>query len=198
MPCGGTLTASSLGGSAQYTNTYSYDTLDRLTSGPAGSYTYGDSAHLHAVTAIGSSYTASYDAAGDMLCRAPTSATTCVGTQTGAQLSYDTEGRLSSWQNQPTSPTTTDGFLYDGEGNHVAQQVTSGGASTSIVYVATVEEVSTTVSATTTTTYDYAGGQRSCWRSTAPSAIWAATGWAAQNFVTDPNMRGVATPGMTT
>ncbi len=40
--------------SANYTQTFAYDTLDRLTSGPLGSYTYGDSAHLHAVTSIGS------------------------------------------------------------------------------------------------------------------------------------------------
>jgi hypothetical protein len=39
------------------------------------------------VTAIGSGYTAAYDAAGNMTCRAPTSTTTCTGTPTGAQLS---------------------------------------------------------------------------------------------------------------
>ncbi|HEX5159755.1 MAG TPA: hypothetical protein VFW17_21275 [Ktedonobacterales bacterium] len=51
--CGTSLTAGSLS-SANYTQTFSYDTLDRLTSGPLGSYTYGDSAHLHGVTSIGS------------------------------------------------------------------------------------------------------------------------------------------------
>jgi len=53
-----------------------------------GNYTYGDSSHPHAVTAIGSSgaYTASYDAAGDMTCRAPTSSVTCSGVPTGATL----------------------------------------------------------------------------------------------------------------
>ena len=51
--CGASLTAGTLE-CASYTQTFAYDTLDRLTSGPLGSYTYGDSAHLHAVTSIGS------------------------------------------------------------------------------------------------------------------------------------------------
>lgn len=105
--CDGTLTPGTLT-SASYTQTFAYDTLDRLTSGPLGSYTYGDSAHLHAVTSIGSggtnSYTATYDASGDMTCRAPDNTTTCAGTPTGAQLGYDSEGRLATWQNTPTSP----------------------------------------------------------------------------------------------
>ncbi|PWT76607.1 MAG: hypothetical protein C5B60_03940 [Chloroflexi bacterium] len=60
-----TLTAGTLT-TAQYTASYGYDTLDRLSSSPTGTYTYGDSAHLHAVTAIGSSYGAKYDAAGSL------------------------------------------------------------------------------------------------------------------------------------
>jgi hypothetical protein len=35
-------------------------------------------------------------------------------------LTYDNNGQLIAWQNKPTSPTTTDSFLYDGEGNRVA------------------------------------------------------------------------------
>jgi RHS repeat-associated protein len=164
VPCGGTLVAGSLtGGSALYTASYSYDTLDRLTSGPLGSYTYGpgqqaptNPSPLHAALSAGSTWTASYDASGDMLCRAPT----CSGTPTGAQLTYDTEGRLSGWQNTPSSPTTTDSFLYDGGGNRVSQQVTSGGSTTTTVYVGGVEENSTTGSTTTTTTYYAAAGMR--------------------------------------
>ncbi len=116
--CGASLTAGSLS-SANYTQTFTYDKLDRLTSGPLGSYTYGDSAHLHAVTSIGSgpTYTAKYDAVGDMTCRAPDNTTTCASTPTGAQLGYDNEGRLATWQNAPSSPTTTDSFLYDGAGS---------------------------------------------------------------------------------
>ena len=51
--CGASLTAGSLT-SANYTQTFSYDMLGQLTSGPLGGYTYSDSAHLHGVTSIGS------------------------------------------------------------------------------------------------------------------------------------------------
>ena len=53
--------------------------MGRLTSGPAGSYTYGSGAHAHAATAIGTGWTGAYDAAGNLTCRAPSSATTCAG-----------------------------------------------------------------------------------------------------------------------
>ena len=72
-PCQ-SLTAGTLT-SAQYQQSYAYDILDRLTTGPAGSgYTYGNSNHLNAITSTSSGYTASYDSAGDMGCRAPTAA----------------------------------------------------------------------------------------------------------------------------
>jgi RHS repeat-associated protein len=156
--CGGMLTPGSLS-SASYTQTFSYDTLDRLTGGPLGSYTYGDSAHLHAVTSIGNggtnSYTASYDAVGDMTCRAPDTTTTCAGTATGAQLGYDNEGRLASWQNAPSSPTTTDSFLYDGAGTRVEQSVTvNGSITTTTTYVAGgLEQITANGVGTTLTKY---------------------------------------------
>ena len=72
-----------------------------------------------------------------MTCRAPDNTTTCAGTPTGAQLGYDNEGRLATWQNAPSSPTTTDSFLYDGAGNRVEQQVTiNGSMTTTTTYVA--------------------------------------------------------------
>ncbi len=48
----------------------------------------------------------------------------------------------------------------DGEGNRVAQQISSGGTTTTTVYVGSLEEVSTTGSATTTTTSYYVAGKR--------------------------------------
>lgn len=88
---GGSLT------SAQYTASYSYDTLGRLTSAPLGSYTYGDPTHLDAATAVGTSYTASYDAPADMACRSPSNTVTCFGSPTGAAMTYDVERRLAMW-----------------------------------------------------------------------------------------------------
>jgi RHS repeat-associated protein len=153
-PCTGTAISPGTLTAAQYTQSFAYDTLGRLTSGPLGSYTYGSSQHVHAATSIGSGYTATYDAAGNMTCRAPTSATTCTGsTPTGNQLSYDNEGRLVAWQNTPSSPSTTEGYLYDGEGNRVEQQITQNGTTTTTVYVGGIEEVTTSGTTTTTKTY---------------------------------------------
>jgi RHS repeat-associated protein len=159
-PCTGQAISAGTLTSAQYSQSFSYDVLGRLISGPLGTYTYGDPAHVHAATAIGAQYTARYDVAGDMTCRAPSSSTTCSGTQTAAQLGYDSQGQLTTWQNTPSSPTATAAFLTDGQGQRVAQQVTQGGTTTTTVYVGAVEEVSTSGSTTTTTAYYYAGGKR--------------------------------------
>ncbi len=96
------------------------------------------------MTSIGGGvYTASYDAAGDLTCRAPNSSVTCAGTPTGATLSYDAERRLAHWQNTPSSPTTQDDYLYDGAGNRVEQYVnTSGPISTTAYLLGGVEEIS--------------------------------------------------------
>jgi RHS repeat-associated protein len=150
----GTLTA------AQYQQSYTYNIDGGMTSGPASSYTYGNSSHLHAVTSTSSGYSAAYDAAGNMICRALTSATSCSGTQTGQQLSYDAVGRLTSWQNQPSSPSSTANYLYDGVGNRVAMQTTVNGTTTLTVYIGSIEEVQIAGSSTTTTTYYAVGGKR--------------------------------------
>jgi RHS repeat-associated protein len=159
-PCTGTAISAGILTAAQYTQAFAYDTMGRLTGGPLGAYTYGNSAHVHAATSIGSIYTTAYDAAGDMTCRAPSSGVTCSGTQTGAQLGYNNEGELSNWQNTPSNPTSTAVFLYDGQGNRVAQQSTQSGTSTTTVYVGNLEQDSTTGTTTTKTTYYYANGSR--------------------------------------
>lgn len=64
----------------------------------------------------------------------------------------------------PSSPSTTDAFLYDGEGQRVEQQVTSGlpasPSTTTTVYLGNIAEVQTAGTTVTTTTYYYAGTQR--------------------------------------
>jgi len=148
-------TGSLAGTGAAYSASYSYDPLNHLISSPLGSYSYGDTAHVDAATAIGASWTASYDAAGNMTCRAATSATTCAGASpTGAQLSYDNEGRLAAWQSTPTTPLQSASFLYDGAGNRVEQVASAGGgATTTTSYLGSLEEVTTSGSGTTTTAY---------------------------------------------
>ena len=69
-------------------------------------------AHLHTG--------ADYDASGNMTARAPSESAS------QQQLTWDNEGRLTSWQNAPSSPTSTAHYLYDGEGNRVEQQATTG------------------------------------------------------------------------
>jgi YD repeat-containing protein len=116
--------------SACYQVTFGYYTLDRLTRGPAGSYTYGDSAHKHAATQVGSAsnWTGQYDASGNLTCRA-TGGGSCGGS--AALLNHDNEGRMTAWANHAVNATATDSYLYDGEGNRVAQQSASGGVTRS-------------------------------------------------------------------
>ncbi len=122
---------------------------------------YGDSTHPHAVTSTSNGYSATYDAAGNLICRALTMTTSCSGSSpTGQQLSYDAQGRLSLWQNQPAAPTETVNYLYDGSGNRVAMQSAVNGTTTLTSYIGSVEEVQTSGSSTQTTTYYAVGGKR--------------------------------------
>ncbi len=160
-PCSGTsITAGTLTG-AQYQQSESYNVDGGLVSGPAGNYNYGDSSHPHAVTSTSNGYSATYDAAGNLICRALTMTTTCSGSSpTGQQLSYDAQGRLSIWQDQATSPTQTVNYLYDGSGNRVAMQSTGNGTTTLTSYIGSIEEVQSSGSSTQTTTYYAVGGKR--------------------------------------
>jgi RHS repeat-associated protein len=114
------------------------------------------------------SYSAAYDAAGDMTCRA-VGATTCTGgSPTGQVLGYDGLRQLISWQNASTSPTATEAYAYDGSGERVWQQATStsGGVTTTTTtsYVLGVQEVTTTAvtgqtpTTATTSYYPLPGG----------------------------------------
>src|SRR6185312_3307433 len=79
-------------------------------------------------------YSASYDAAGNMLTCAPSESAS------EQQLTWDNERRLTAWQDAPSSPTSTAQYLYDGAGNRVEQQATSGGTTTTTTYVGDLEQ----------------------------------------------------------
>ncbi len=132
--CGNAPTGTTL---STYQQSFSYDSLDRMASGPAGSVTYGDINHVHAATTLGSipNPYAGYDAMGNMTCRNTdtSSGHTCGSSPTGALMSYDNEGRLASWT-APSGTTATDGFLYDNAGNHVLQRVNNGTVTDTITF----------------------------------------------------------------
>jgi hypothetical protein len=140
-PCQGAVTGTTV---STYDQTYTYDAQNRLTDGSLRTHSYGDSAHLHAATALSSGYTASYDAAGDMVCRAPTSSTTCVGTQTGGQYTYANERRMVHWQTAPGSgvtPSADEG--YDGDGTRVEDAYHTSSSATTLYLAGGLEEVGT-------------------------------------------------------
>src|SRR6266704_3593285 len=157
--CGNAPTGTTL---STYQQSFSYDSLDRMASGPAGSVTYGDINHVHAATTLGSMpnpYT-SYDAMGNMTCRNTDTGSghTCGSSPTGALMSYDNEGRLASWT-APNGTTATDTFLYDGEGNRVLQE-TSTSSITDIITFDGYSETVLTGGTITPTKYYNVNGQR--------------------------------------
>jgi len=145
-----------------YQQSFNYDNLDRLTSGPAGSLTYGDINHVHAATSLGSMPNpyAAYDAMGNMTCRNTDTGSghTCGSSPTGTQMSYDNEGRLASWT-APSGTTASDGFLYDNEGTRVLQRVSNGTITDTITFDGYTETVITGGTPTTTKYYS-ANSQR--------------------------------------
>ncbi|MBA2681170.1 MAG: RHS repeat-associated core domain-containing protein, partial [Ktedonobacteraceae bacterium] len=108
---------------------------------------------------------AAYDAMGNMTCRDvdPTSGHTCGTTPTGAQMTYDVEGRLASWT-APSGTTSSINYLYDNEGNRVLQhQSTTTGGTTTTTDTVTFDSYTETVitGGTTLTTQFYSvAGQR--------------------------------------
>ncbi len=146
-----------------YLQSYSYDSLDRLTSGSAGTYTYGESNHVHAATSISDmpNQYAAYDAMGNLTCRNTDTTTghTCAGsTPTGAAMTYDAQGRLNSWT-APSGTSANEYLLYDTSGNLVLTRTTTPGGNTSTIDFGLTETVLTS-STTTTAKYYFVAGQR--------------------------------------
>jgi RHS repeat-associated protein len=147
-----------------YTQSYSYDNLDRITSSSAGTYTYGDANQYHAVTGLGSvpNPYAAYDAMGNMTCRntdTTGSQTGAGNTPTGATMSYDAQGQLATW-NAPSGTVGSAHYLYDNEGNRVLVNSSSASSTTDTVYFDGYTETVLTGGTTTTTKYYNANGAR--------------------------------------
>lgn len=163
--CGSAPTGTTI---AYHHQAYSYDDLDRMTSGREGTYTYGDTSSIHAVTNLSDvpNQYAAYDAFSDMICQNTdtTSAHTCSGSNpTGATMSYDYLGHLLQWT-APSGTTASDSFLYDGEGNRVLQSASStvNGTTTVTDTITFDGYTESTITGGTTTTINYysLGGQR--------------------------------------
>ena len=155
-PTGSTLSA--------YAQSYSYDNLDRITSSAAGTYTYGDTNQVHAVTSVSSvpNPYASYDAMGNMTCRNvdTTGVQTCAGsTPTGATMGYDADGQLTNW-NAPSGTVGSAHYLYDNAGNRVLTNSSNASATTDTIYFDGYTETVLSGGTTTTTKFYNLNGSR--------------------------------------
>jgi len=147
-----------------YTQAYSSDALDRLSTGPAGSYSYADANQVHAVTGLSTipNQYAAYDAMGNMTCRNTDTSTahTCAGSSpTGALMSYDSRGQLATWS-APSGTVGSAHYLYDLQGNRVLTNSSTASSTTDTVYFDGYTETVLSGGTTTTTKYYSANGTR--------------------------------------
>ncbi|HEY3352256.1 MAG TPA: RHS repeat-associated core domain-containing protein [Polyangia bacterium] len=132
----GRLTNATNTADGSWTQSFSYDAVGRmLNNSQRGAYTYGDAAHVHAVTAAGAT-TYAYDANGNLTAGA------------GRSIGYDQAHRPASITYGGTSTT----FVYDALGQRV--QKTANGAVTQ--YVGALYELR----GGAVTKYYFAGGSR--------------------------------------
>ncbi len=164
--------------------TYSFDTLGRMSTrfigGTPYAYTYGDAAHVDAPTAYqGNSY--GYDAAGQQ-----TSGP--VGGRNETRT-FDPEHRLAQVTTTGNASATI-GFVYDGTGKRLLQTVTSRGTTTTTLYIGNLYEEQVDADAgehATYTSYYYlgspaasgCGGLTRGTRARTGCTGWWATTWAA-------------------
>jgi len=106
-----------------YNHPYAYDSIGNITSNAGNVYTYGDTAHKHAVTAaLGNSY--GYDANGNQTTRTISGVT--------YTFTYDYENHLTAVSGGSISAS----FIYDADGNRVKGTVNG----TTTVYIAGLYE----------------------------------------------------------
>ncbi len=131
-------------GQGQYSHTYGYNTLGNLINYNGATYTYGSSAHKHAITNA-NGVTFSYDANGNMTLRDAS------GTVNDYTQNFNVENELASVVNNGSTTT----FTYDAAGMRV-KSVEPGGKTTYYAFPGYEEEV---VGSTTTRriTYSVAG-----------------------------------------
>src|SRR5579883_2165347 len=160
----------------------SSDSLDRINSSSAGTYTYGDENHVHAATnlpGVPNQY-AAYDPMGNMTCRNVDQggSQTCAGTApTGATMSYNAQGQMITW----IAPPGTGGgahYLYDNEGNRVLTNSSNAGSTTDTIYFDGYTETVLSGGTTTTTKYYNLNGQR--------IAVRVGSGSTLDYLVSDP------------
>ena len=126
--------------SGAYSLNHDYNSIGNLTAKGTAAYTYGNSAHKHAVTALSTGESYAYDANGNMITRVE-------GGLTYTQV-FDAENRLIS----VTVSGQTTQFLYNGDGDLVKKTKPDGSKT---LYVGGLYEVDKTSSGTVTGTKTY-------------------------------------------